>query len=188
MSLKDFRKDIIIEIYNEAGQLAIAYKVYRCWVSEYQALPDLDANANAVAIQHIKLENEGWERDNEVPEPTEPTFTEPAAGAVGRCAAPHARAAGLWERRSDASTADVWSAASSTAPSVCSPARRGLPGDERRELAELPIGRRDAHLLACANGCSGRSSRSSPAVRPAARRSNRRSRVDDVRLADEAGR
>ena len=49
ISLKDFRKDIIIEVYNEAGQLAIAYKVYRCWVSEYQALPELDANANAVA-------------------------------------------------------------------------------------------------------------------------------------------
>ena len=65
VSLKDFRKDIIIEVYNEAGQLAIAYKVFRCWVSEYQALPDLDANANAVAIQHIKLENEGWERDYE---------------------------------------------------------------------------------------------------------------------------
>ena len=63
VSLKDFRKDIIIEVYNEAGQLALAYKVYRCWVSEFQALPDLDANANAVAIQHIKLENEGWERD-----------------------------------------------------------------------------------------------------------------------------
>ena len=78
MSLKDFRKDIIIEVYNEAGQLAIAYKVYRCWVSEFQALPDLDANANAVAIQHIKLENEGWERDYEVVEPTEPTFVEPA--------------------------------------------------------------------------------------------------------------
>ena len=62
----------------EAGQLALAYKVFRCWVSEFQALPDLDANANAVAIQHIKLENEGWERDYEVPEPTEPTFTEPA--------------------------------------------------------------------------------------------------------------
>src|SRR6201746_812644 len=63
-SLKDFRKDVVvIEVYNEAGQLAIAYKVYRCWVSEFQALPDLDANANAVAIQHIKLENEGWERD-----------------------------------------------------------------------------------------------------------------------------
>ena len=59
----DFRKDIIIEVYNEAGQLALAYKVYRCWVSEYQALPELDANANAVAIQTIKLENEGWERD-----------------------------------------------------------------------------------------------------------------------------
>jgi phage tail-like protein len=78
VSLKDFRKDIIIELYNEAGQLAIAYKVYRCWVSEYQAQPDLDANANAVAIQTLKLENEGWERDYEVPEPAEPTFTEPA--------------------------------------------------------------------------------------------------------------
>ena len=77
VSLKDFRKDIIIEVYNEAGQLALAYKVFRCWVSEYQALPDLDANANAVAIQHIKLENEGWERDYEVPEPTEPSFVEP---------------------------------------------------------------------------------------------------------------
>ncbi len=77
VSLKDFRKDIIIEVYNEAGQLAIAYKVYRCWVSEWQALPDLDANANAVAIQTIKLENEGWERDYSVAEPSEPTFTEP---------------------------------------------------------------------------------------------------------------
>jgi len=74
VSLKDFRKDVILEIYNEAGQLAIAYKIFRCWVSEFQALPDLDANANAVAIQHIKLENEGWERDTEVPEPSEPTL------------------------------------------------------------------------------------------------------------------
>lgn len=74
ISLKDFRKDLIIEVYNEAGQLAIAYKVYRCWVSEFQALPDLDANANAVAIEHIKLENEGWERDRETVEPTEPTI------------------------------------------------------------------------------------------------------------------
>ena len=79
VSLKDFRKDIIIEVYNEAGQLAIAYKVYRCWVSEYQAIPDLDAKANDVAIQTIKLENEGWERDYEVTEPSEPTFTEPSA-------------------------------------------------------------------------------------------------------------
>jgi phage tail-like protein len=74
-SLKDFRKDLIIEVYNEAGQVALAYKVYRCWVSEFQALPDLDANANAVAIQHLMLENEGWERDREVPEPTEPSLT-----------------------------------------------------------------------------------------------------------------
>jgi phage tail-like protein len=78
VSLKDFRKDLIIEVYNEAGQLAIAYKVYRAWVSEYQAIPDLDANANAVAIQHLKLENEGWERDQEVPEPAEPSFSNPA--------------------------------------------------------------------------------------------------------------
>jgi phage tail-like protein len=77
VSLKDFRKNILIEVYNEAGQLALAYKVFRCWVSEYQSLPDLDANANAVAIQHIKLENEGIERDYEVPEPSEPSFVEP---------------------------------------------------------------------------------------------------------------
>ena len=67
----------MIEVYNEAGQLALAYKVFRCWVSEYQSLPDLDANANAVAIQHIKLENEGIARDYEVPEPSEPSFVEP---------------------------------------------------------------------------------------------------------------
>ncbi|HEX8830117.1 MAG TPA: phage tail protein [Longimicrobium sp.] len=78
VSLADFRKDITIEMYNEAGQLAIAYNVYRCWVSEFQAQPDLDANANAIAIQTIKLENEGWERDYNVKEPTEPRFTEPA--------------------------------------------------------------------------------------------------------------
>jgi phage tail-like protein len=77
VSLKDFRKDIIIDVYNEAGQLAISYKVYRCWVSEFQAVPELDANANAVAIQTLKLENEGWERDYEVTEPTEENFSEP---------------------------------------------------------------------------------------------------------------
>jgi phage tail-like protein len=76
VSLKNFRKDIMIKLFNEAGQLALAYKVFRCWVSEYQALPDLDANGSAaVAIQHIKLENEGWERDPDVTEPAEPTLT-----------------------------------------------------------------------------------------------------------------
>jgi phage tail-like protein len=74
VSLKDFRKSVTIEVYNEAGQLAIAYNVFRCWVSEYQAMPDLDANANAVAIQHIKLENEGFERDEGIVEPQEPSF------------------------------------------------------------------------------------------------------------------
>jgi phage tail-like protein len=76
-SLRDFRKDVIIEVYNEAGQLVLAYKVYRCWVSEYESLGELDGNANAVLIQTIKLENEGWERDYDVPEPSEPSFAEP---------------------------------------------------------------------------------------------------------------
>ena len=77
VSLKDFRKDIVLELLNEAGQIVMAYKIYRCWVSEWQALPDLDANANAIAIQHIKLENEGWERDLSVVEPAEPSFNNP---------------------------------------------------------------------------------------------------------------
>jgi len=73
-SLADFRKDIIIDVFNEAGQKVISYKVFRCWVSEYQGLPDLDANANAVAIQTIKLENEGWERDTQFVPSDEPTL------------------------------------------------------------------------------------------------------------------
>jgi phage tail-like protein len=77
VSLRDFRKDIILEVYNEAGQLVLAYRIYRCWVSEYQALPEMDASGNAVAIQTIKLENEGWERDVSVSEPSEPAFTVP---------------------------------------------------------------------------------------------------------------
>ncbi|MFO1139887.1 MAG: phage tail protein [Paracoccus sp. (in: a-proteobacteria)] len=78
VSLRDFRKDLVIDFFNEAGQLAISYRIFRAWVSEYQALPELDANANAVAIQSIKLENEGWERDYDVGEPAEVSFLEPA--------------------------------------------------------------------------------------------------------------
>jgi phage tail-like protein len=78
VSLADFRKDVIVDMFNEAGQKVISYQLYRCWVSEYQALPDLDANANAVAIQMLKLEIEGWERDYAVVEPSEPRFNEPA--------------------------------------------------------------------------------------------------------------
>ena len=71
MSLKDFRKDIIIELLNEQGVVVMAFKVYRCWVSEYQVLPNLDANGTAVAIESIVLQNEGWERDMDVTEPSE---------------------------------------------------------------------------------------------------------------------
>lgn len=76
-ALKSFRKDVIIDVFNEAGQKALSYKVYRCWVSSYQAINDLDANGNAVAIQTLELQNEGWEQDFEVPEPAEPSFTDP---------------------------------------------------------------------------------------------------------------
>lgn len=77
VSLADFRKDVILDLFNEAGQKVLSYQLYRCWVSEFQALPDLDANANAIAIQTLKLENEGWERDYAVTEPAEPRFEEP---------------------------------------------------------------------------------------------------------------
>ncbi|WP_322755298.1 phage tail protein [Frankia sp. Cas3] len=78
VSLADFRKDITIEVFNEGGQKVIAYQVFRCWVSEYQCLSDLDANANAVLIQHIKLENEGWVRDIAVKEEKELSFDDPS--------------------------------------------------------------------------------------------------------------
>lgn len=72
MSLKEFRKDVVtIEVCNLQGTPVIAYNVFRCWVSEYQPLAELDAAGNAVLIQTIKLENEGWEQDSNVTEPTE---------------------------------------------------------------------------------------------------------------------
>src|SRR5690242_19513906 len=77
VSLKDFRKDIRLELYNEAGQLVLAYNIFRCRVSEYQALPELDADSAAVAIQLIVLQNEGWVRDVEVVELEEPSFSVP---------------------------------------------------------------------------------------------------------------
>jgi phage tail-like protein len=77
LSLKDFRKDITIELLNEAGQVVTAYNIFRCWVSEFQTLPELDASANAVAIETITLQHEGWQRDTAATEPTEPSFTIP---------------------------------------------------------------------------------------------------------------
>ncbi|MEL7422280.1 MAG: phage tail protein [Bacteroidota bacterium] len=71
MSLKNFRKDITIELLNLQGSVVKAYNVFRCWVSEYQAMPELDANGNAVAIEMMVLQNEGWQRDMDVVEPQE---------------------------------------------------------------------------------------------------------------------
>lgn len=67
--LHDFRKDIVIDVFDETGAKVLSYFVFRCWVSEYQALPQLDSGANWVTIEHIKLENEGWERDVSVVPP-----------------------------------------------------------------------------------------------------------------------
>ena len=77
VSLRDFRKDIIIELYNEAGQLVMAFKVYRCWPSEYVALSSFDANFTSVAMESLTLQHEGWERDYEVTEPAEASYSEP---------------------------------------------------------------------------------------------------------------
>jgi phage tail-like protein len=78
VSLRDFRKNIALEVYNEAGQLAVKYNIFRCWVSEYST-SDWDANANAIALEKLKIENEGWIRDLETPEPDEPQFAIPGA-------------------------------------------------------------------------------------------------------------
>ena len=71
MSLLDFRKDIVIDLFNLQGSKVMSYIVHRCWVSEFQAMPELDASGNSVGIQTLKLEHEGWERDKSVTEPTE---------------------------------------------------------------------------------------------------------------------
>lgn len=76
MSLQDFRKGIMIDLLNEAGQLVLAWKVYRCWPSEYVALGRLDADDSAVVIESLTLHNEGWERDLSVTEPVEPVTSE----------------------------------------------------------------------------------------------------------------
>ena len=71
MDLAGYKKDLSLEVMNEKGQVALRYHLFRCWVSEFAALPDLDANANAVAIEHIKVELEGWQRDADTSEPNE---------------------------------------------------------------------------------------------------------------------
>ncbi len=74
VSLKNFRKDIVIELLNEAGQLVMAFKVYRCWPSEYMALGPLEANDSGVVTETLVLQHEGWERDKEIVEPVEAAF------------------------------------------------------------------------------------------------------------------
>jgi len=77
VSLADFRKDLIIDLFNEAGQKVMSFKIYRCWPSEYVSLGELNANDTCVALESITLQHEGWERDYEVTEPEEPSLTKP---------------------------------------------------------------------------------------------------------------
>jgi phage tail-like protein len=71
ISLRSFRKDLIVDVYNEADQKVMSFKLFRCWPSEYTALPPLDASTSGVAIETLKVEIEGWERDISVTEPPE---------------------------------------------------------------------------------------------------------------------
>lgn len=71
ISLKSFRKDMLINLLNRQGTVVLSYRVYRAWVSEYTALPELDAHANEVAVETITIQHEGWERDKSVSEPAE---------------------------------------------------------------------------------------------------------------------
>jgi phage tail-like protein len=73
VALADFRKDITIDLLNEAGQRVLSFLVFRCWPSEYVALGPLDSDDSAVVIESLTLENEGWERDTSVVEPVEPS-------------------------------------------------------------------------------------------------------------------
>lgn len=77
-SLRDFRRDLIIDVFDEGGSKVLSFTVHQCWVSEYQALSDLDANANAVAIENIKIEHEGWVQET-LTRPADPQFDDPAA-------------------------------------------------------------------------------------------------------------
>ena len=158
---KDFRKDIILEVYNEAGQLAIAYKVFRCWVSEYQALPELDANANAVAIQTLKLENEGWERDYDVAEPSEPSFVEPA-DPRRRCSPTRPQLLAAWEARLAGAAGRARRRAGARGP--------GSPRTSTRRWTCRSAGARRSPR-ACTPRRSARRSTGSSAAAPAARTS-----------------
>jgi phage tail-like protein len=79
MDLVNYKKELTLEVLNEKGHVAFRYFLHGCWVSEFTTLPDLDANANAVAIEHIKIELEGWERDEDTKEPDEAAAVPSAA-------------------------------------------------------------------------------------------------------------
>jgi len=76
--LVNFKRELTLEMMNEKGQVALRYFLHECWVSEYTAMPELDGAGNAVAVESLRLELEGWERDPETAEPDETQPTPPS--------------------------------------------------------------------------------------------------------------
>lgn len=79
VSLADYRKDITIDLLNEAGQVVMTWNVHKCWVSEFMAIPELDSSGTAIAIRSMTLQNEGWFRDGSITTPDEPSFDDPSS-------------------------------------------------------------------------------------------------------------
>ncbi len=79
MDLVNYKKELTLEVMNEKGHVVFRYFLHDCWISEFTSMPDLDANANAVAIESIKIELEGWERDPDTKEPDEASSVPAAA-------------------------------------------------------------------------------------------------------------
>jgi phage tail-like protein len=88
LSLADFRKDIKIDLLNQAGQIVQSYYAFGCWPSGYTAMPELDASANSVAIESLVLQNEGWSRDDSVSAPTDPTYDQPTGNLIATFSPP----------------------------------------------------------------------------------------------------
>jgi phage tail-like protein len=78
MDLANYKKELTLEMMNEKGHVVYRYFLHACWVSEFTALPEMNSNANALAIESLKIELEGWNRDPDTKEPKE-TDAVPAA-------------------------------------------------------------------------------------------------------------
>jgi phage tail-like protein len=55
-----FRKNLNIEMYSLQNELVMTINVYNAWPSKL-TIADFDAKANELAIEHMELQNEGWD-------------------------------------------------------------------------------------------------------------------------------